>query len=333
MKIKYTLLLLFVFFVSSSFGAKEINSSLKLVKEISLPNVKGRIDHIAVDIKGERIFVACHDNNTVEVIDLILSKHIYGISGLSEPQGIFFVPETGKFYITNGGNGRCDIFDGTSFKLTGSIKFSGDADNMRYDSTSRRLYVGYGDGGIGVIDVVNEKPLSNIKLTSHPEAFELEDGTERIFINLPEDKKIVIADIKAHAIEVNWQLKDAGNNFPMALDSLDHRLFIACRNPAKFLVLDTLSGKITNELAIDGDADDIFYDGQNKRLFISCGEGFVDVIEQKGLSNYSVAERIPTVKGARTSLFVPESGYYYLAVPAQASQEAKIQIYKINYKQ
>ncbi|MDD5595428.1 MAG: YncE family protein [Candidatus Omnitrophica bacterium] len=309
------------------------HTTLTLKKKILLPDLKGRIDHLAIDLKGERLFVPVLGNNALEIIDLKSGKSIHTIKGLSEPQGVIFVSESNKIYVSNAGNGECNIFDANSFSLIKTIEFGEDADNMRYDPATRHIYIGYGSGGIGIVDSVNDKRLGDILLSAHPEAFEFETQGTRIFINIPSSREIIVADYKKTGVENHWQLKNTSENFPMALDEANQRLFIGCRNPEKLLVLDTLSGKVTYELALDSDADDIFYDAKNKRLFISCGEGFIDVIEQKGPSDYVVAERIPTIQGARTSLFVPESGYYYLAVPAHESQEAEIQIYKINQKQ
>src|SRR6266508_3128856 len=114
---------------------------LKLVQTIPLPNVEGRIDHMAVDLKGQRLFVAALGNNTVEVLDLRAGNRIRSITGLHEPQGIGFIAEFNRIFVANGKSGACDVFDGSSFKLIKIVKFSDDADNVRYDAKARRVYV------------------------------------------------------------------------------------------------------------------------------------------------------------------------------------------------
>lgn len=302
-------------------------SALKLIQKIPLSNVKGRIDHLAIDLKGERLFVAALGNNTLEVIDLKAGKQIHTITGLSEPQGVIFIPNENKIYISNGGNGKCSIFDASSFDLIDSIEFNEDADNMRYDSTGNRTYVGYGSGGIGIIDSISVKRIGNITLPAHPEAFEIEHSSGKVFINIPVSRQIAVVDIKKLLVEAEWQLKDAGENFPMALDEVNHHLFVGCWSPAKLLIFDTQLGKIVSEINIDNDADDIFYDAGKKRIYISSGKGFLDIVEQQGGYRYSLLERMPTAQGARTSLFVPESGRLYLAVPAYKDQQAEIWVY------
>src|SRR6476620_8660032 len=144
-------------------------ASLRLIQTIPLPGVEGRIDHLAVDLKGQRLFIAALGNNTVEIVDLNTSKVIRSITGLSEPQGIVFVPEFRKIFVANGGNGACEIFDSDTLQLVDKLDLSGDADNIRYDVNSRLVYLGYGNGGLRLIDASTDKTLSDIKLDGHPE--------------------------------------------------------------------------------------------------------------------------------------------------------------------
>ena len=109
----------------------EESPPLRMVQTIPLPNVEGRIDHLAVDLKGQRLFIAALGNNTVEVLDLHAGKRIRSITGFREPQGVAFIPEFNKLFVANGKNGACDAFDGSSLKPIKSIKFSEDADNIR----------------------------------------------------------------------------------------------------------------------------------------------------------------------------------------------------------
>ena len=142
--------------------------ALRLIQAIPLHNVEGRIDHMAVGLKGERLFIAALGNNTVEIVDLRAGKHIGTITGLHEPQGVGFVPEFNRIFVANAKGGACDVFDGSSFKRIKSVKFSDDADNIRYDPVTRRVYVGYGSGALGIIDAASGDQLGEIKLDGHP---------------------------------------------------------------------------------------------------------------------------------------------------------------------
>jgi len=327
MKIRWFILFLLIFCIIGRAQAKDV-SALTLVKKIPLYNVKGRIDHLAIDFKDGYLFVAALGNNTVEVVNLRAGKQIQTITGFSEPQNIIFLPEQNKIYVSNAGNGECEILETVSFSRIGNINFNSDADNMRYDDVNGRIYIGFGSGDIGVINTATEKKAGEIALLEHPEAMEIEARGDRLFINLPGAGEVVVVNRKNMTITDHWYLTGAVKNFPMALDETGERLYVGCRNPAKLIVFDTQSGDVVGEQNIDQDADDIFYDSKNNLIYVSCGQGFIDVIARKGISDYNVTERIPTASGARTSLFVPENGRFYLAVPAGLNRKAEIWVYE-----
>jgi len=262
------------------------SSSFSLTQTIMIPNVNGRIDHMAVDIKSQRLFVAELENNSLDVIDLKAAKRVHIISSnnnwlLNEPQSVVFIPELNRIFVSNGQDGTVDIFDAkSSFSLIKKIKLPpDDADNMRYDPNSRLLYVGYGQGSLGIINVTNYNIVANIPLTGHPESFQIEGEKEssgqkqRIFINVPRSNSIEVVDeSQKHIVSKTWTITNAQNNFPMAIDETNHRLFIGTRDPPKLIVFDTNSGKVVSVLDIANDADDIFYDTAKKRVDVSCGE-------------------------------------------------------------
>ena len=125
-----------------------------------------------------------------------------------------------------------------------------------------------------------------------------------------------------------WPMTQYTANFPMALDEANRRLFVGCRQPARLVVLDTSTGKTVSDLAISGDTDDLFYDAKRKRLYLSCGEGFIDVVEQQDADTYRRRAHIPTRAGARTSFFSDDRNEFYLAVPAQGAHEAEIRVFQ-----
>ncbi len=321
-------------FLTIGLGSKaesvESPSPLRLAQTIPLPNVEGRIDHMALDVKGQRLFVAALGNNTLEVVDLRAGKRIHSLTEFHEPQGVAFLPEVNKLFVANAKGGVCDVLDGFSFKTVGNVRFGDDADNIRYDASTRRVYVGYGSGAIGIIDAAKERQIGDIKLEAHPESFQLEKSGTRIFVNLPEAEKIVVVDRDKHAVTSAWPTSGARGNFPMALDENHHRLFVGFRRPAKLVVFDTESGKAVATLDSPGDADDIFYDGPHRRIYVSGGEGFVGVAQQHDQDHYETIAKLATASGARTSFFAPELGTFFLAVPHRGAQKSEIRIYKID---
>ncbi len=305
------------------------SAALKLVKTIPLPEVKGRIDHVSIDVGNQRLFVAALGNNTVEVFDLKAGKRLRSITGCNKPQGVLFLPKGNLLCVANGGDGRLRIYDCASFQPLVTIGSLDDADNLRYDARADRVYVGYGNGDLGVVNPATGVLTGSIKLLGHPESFQLEKDGGRIFVNVPDARHVAVIDRKTRTLLEAWLLPNAQSNFPMALDETNQRLIVGCRNPARLVVLDTASGKLVGDLAISGDADDLFYDAQRKRLYASCGEGTIDVIEQRDADHYNMLEKIPTAPGARTSFFSAELNRFYLAVPQRGERGAEIRVYEV----
>ena len=313
--------------LSATLMRAQANEPLKLEKTIELPGVQGRIDHMSIDVKGQRLFVSALGNNTVEVIDLKAGKRTNTIPGLREPQGVLYVPGKDRLYVASRKDGTVKIFDGTSFELLKTIQYGDDADNLRYDSARQRVYVGYGSGALAELDTEGHK-VSETKLDAHPESFQLEKTSPRIFVNLPEARKIGVVDRDKHSIATAWGTGSSLSNYAMALDEFDHRIFVVTRFPARFLVIDTESGKIVQMLSAVGDCDDVFFDQTRKRIYASGGEGAISIFEQKDSDHYAEVTRIPTVKGARTSFYSPDLGRLYLAVRRQGSMPAMIQVFE-----
>ena len=303
-------------------------ASLVLTASIPLPGVSGRIDHLAYNSKLQVIYVAALGNNTMEVVDLKSKKVIHTITGLSEPQGIRYIDASNSIFVANGENGECDVFNAESYQRITSFKLAGDADNVRYDPVSGRIYVGYGDGGIAIIDAKTFKQLADIKLPGHPESFQLDHDANKIFVNIPDAQMLVVIDLTTNTIADKWKIETARANFPMALDTDNNRLFIGCRNPAELLVMNTENGKTVATLEIDSDTDDIFYDRSSKQIFVSCGGGYIDVIRQSLPDKYESGSRTESRSGARTSLFVPELNQLIVAAPARSGKEAQLMIYQ-----
>jgi YVTN family beta-propeller protein len=309
--------------------AAESGPPLKLRTTIVLHGVEGRIDHFAFDPAGERLFVCALGNNTVEVIDLRSSQRIHSIAGLGSPQGIAYIPESDRLFVANDKGGMCNIYDGKSLQPVGQLSLKDDADNVRYDIATKQIYVGFGSGGIAIINSVEGKQVGSIKLAAHPEAFELEQHGNRIFANVPNARQVAVIDREKREVITRWNTDLAFGNFPMTLDEPDHRLFVGCRLPSKLVVFDTESGKIVAKTDISGDPDEVFFDSERRRIYAICGAGEIDVIEQADPNTYRTSIKISTTEGARTGLFVPERDTLFVAVPHRASQQAEIRCYQI----
>jgi DNA-binding beta-propeller fold protein YncE len=301
---------------------------LRLVQTIQMPGVEGRIDHLAVDLAGKRLFVAALGNNSVEVVDLAGGRRVRSLSGFDEPQGIAYLADVGRLVVANGGSGAVDLLDGSSLERIASVRLGGDADNVRYDAAAKTLYVAYGEGALAAIDPAKGVKLWEVGLAGHPEAFALASSSGRIYIDVPDAGHVAVVDRSSRRAEATWPVKGAGANFPLALDEANHRLFVGCRRPARLLVYDTARGTQTATVEIGGDADDVFYDPARRRLYVACGDGRVEVLEERGPDSYASLGRVATAAGARTCLFVPDLGRLYVAVPNRGGQQAEIRVYE-----
>ena len=291
--------------------------------------MEGRIDHLALDTAGERLFVCALANNTVEVVDLRRGERIHSIAGLGAPQGLAYIAEFNRLFVANDQGGLCKIYDARSYQRIGEVGFKDDADNIRYDPVAKKIYVGFGSGGIAIVNAPDSKQVGTIKLSGHPEAFSLEKNGSRIFVNVPTSRHVAVIDREKGEVVAKWKADLACGNFPMALDEADHRLIIGCRMPSRLIVLKTDSGAIVAKVNISGDTDELFYDSKRHRIYVICGSGAVDIIEQTDANNYEALSKVDTAEGARTGWFSPEQDSLFVAVPHRASQSAEIRVYRI----
>jgi DNA-binding beta-propeller fold protein YncE len=318
--LKIVLLLLVA---AASAGAQD--PPLRLAQTIPLKGVEGRIDHLSIDAKNQRLFIAALGNGTVEVIDLRTGTPAGRIDKLTEPQGVCWLADLQRLVVASGGDGTVRFYD-ASLKPLATIERLPDADNVRYDSAAKRVYVGYGGGALNVLDAEKMATVAEIPLTGHPESFQLDPASKRAYVNVPSDRHVPVVDLqKALTIDAFALPADARNNFPMALDAAGHRLFIVCRTPGRFIALDTAGGKLLAEVGCSGDADDLFFDARLDRVYISGGEGAISIIDAK---SYHPLGNLPTASGARTCLLDADTRRLYLAVPHRGAQRAEIRVYQ-----
>ena len=320
--------------LAAGFAARaQDRAPLRLAATVRLPDVRGRIDHFDVDVSGKRLFMSALGNNTVEVFDIAANRRIHTIRGLHEPQGVTFAPVTSRLFVANGDDGTVRMFDGKSYQLLKSVHLASDADDTRLDAAKQRVYVGYGDqgnAGLAVFDAATGNELGTIPLPAHPEGFQLEQKGSRIYVNIPEANNVIaVVDRNARKIVATWKLGGAEDNFPMALDEADHRLFIVCRAPAELLALDANSGKILAEVPSVEHADDVWYDAVNKRIYVSGGQGFITVVAEDDADHYRRVAEFKTAEGGRTSLLAPELGKLYLGVWGQNGRPQELRVYDI----
>lgn len=307
---------------------------LVLTEAIPLENAKGRFDHFAMG--GGRLFVAALGSNAVEVINIGGRILDHTITGVADPQGIAFSPETNKIFVASG-RGKVYIYDGKSYDQIAAVDFAGGADNLRYDAATKRVYVGCGDdektGAIAMIDATtNQRLEEEYKLGGEPESFQLEKSGPNIYVNVPDLREIVVVNRTTKQV-THWPLKGVESNFPMALDEVDHRLFVGVHVPPRLAVIDTQTGRLVAALPSVQDSDDLYFDADRKRIYMPGGEGFIYAFQMTDPDHYQLLAKIPTAIGAKTAGYYGKQGKgfdrFYLAVPARGGESAEVRIYTV----
>ncbi len=284
---------------------------------------------MSVDSEHQRLFASAPTNKTLEIVDLRSGKTLRSVEG-EKPAAARYAPEFNQLYVPRGLS--LYIYNGKTFDLITSIDLQSNLDELQYDAHTKELYVGCmsaGKTGIAVIAIPEGKLLGKISLPAKPQGIAVEQKGRRIFANMPSLKQIAVVDRRKRVSLQPWPLQEVEGNTPIGLDEDRHRLFVGARRPARLIVIDTNTGKQVAEVGINSDTDDLFYDPSRKRIYVSCGEGFVDVIEQHDADHYQLLARITTAAGARTSAFSPHLDSFFLGVPRHADEPAEIRVFKL----
>jgi DNA-binding beta-propeller fold protein YncE len=288
--------------------------------------VQGRIDHLAVDVKRQRLFVAELGNNSLGVVDLAAGKLLRTITGFSEPQGVGYAPFADAVYVANAGGGSVHVLRGEDLAPAGRIELGRDADNVRVDTVRQRVLIGYGAGALAVIDPATRSKVADFRLKAHPEGFQIDVTGAQAFVNLPDAHEIAVVNL-ATGVSRSLPVEGLRGNYPMAINRDAQQVLVVFRNPPTLMVFSGLEGRAGGKIDTCGDADDVFVDTTRYRVYLSCGEGVVDVLEARG-ETYAHLAKVPTVAGARTSLFVPEFDRLFVAVRANSSEPAAIWVFR-----
>jgi len=321
---------------SLSFASAGTDVALKLVQTIPLPEVDGRIDHFAIDVKGRRAFLAALAKNTVEVVDLAAGRVTRTLAGFAKPQGVLFVPQFGRLVIACGADGSVKTLDSATLEVIRTDSVSLGADAIGYDPRSKEMYVGSGgsdadkeQGDLTVFNVVSGAQVAALTTDAHAGASVVEAEGGRVFVLVPEKSQIVSLDRKTKAQTAKWTIPGVRKIVAIALDEKRHRLLLGVRSPASIVVLDARSGVVVASVPTVSTLDGLSFDAATRRIYTSGGEGFVDVTRQMDADHYKRIARIPTGAMARTSVFVPEWHRLYVAMPRDKERGAEVRAFEV----
>jgi DNA-binding beta-propeller fold protein YncE len=348
-------------------GTKPQADGLKLTRTFPLPGathtrtnvgVPGRIDHLAYDPVTQRLFVAALENGSMEVIDLSAGERVKSVPGIEHAQGAACVTNASLVAITSGEDGGLHLYDTATLVPKRTVDIGSDADNVRFDARNNTVLVTYGTtnaGAIAVLDARTWQRVRDIVFPSRPESFQLDPEGKWLFANLPKgvravaDGEVAIADRESGEVVATIPLPGLARNFPMAYDSAHRRLFIACRRPARVLVIDVPSRRIISQAPCTDDSDDLFYDAQSGQVLVVGGGfrpdlqtpelrspcsppgemGAIDVFAVDAAGMLTRKPTVPTYYHARTGLFVPARHALYVAVPLHGERQPEIREYTL----
>jgi DNA-binding beta-propeller fold protein YncE len=311
---------------------------LRLVRTIPMPNVKGRIDHMDVDVQGKRLFVAGLENGSLEVVDLGAGKWSKSIAGFKKTQGVAYVPSLNKVFVASGDDAMLRVFRGDSLELIDSVKLEPGPNRVTYDPHTSVLYVGYGGkdagkdyGEVGIIDAKTDKHVGDIKVDAHPAELLLDSSGKTLYVFVSASSKVQVADTQKRQVVSTWPVSSQRNG-DGAFDEKNHRLFIGTRTPPKMIAMDANTGKEVASLPTVEGMDGVYFNAAQKRVYVSGGRdndvGSVFVYQQKDADHYELIGKIPTRSGAGTSFWSPELNRFYVGAPAHDNEEAAILVFE-----
>ena len=305
-------------------------AELELVQTIQLKGKAGGLDHLALDTKRDHLLVANKANNTLDFVDLKDGKLIAQKDGQTAIQGVAYVGDFDRVFVGLGSNGLCNAIDpDNNHAVLKTVKFKDDADNVRYNPAAKVVYVAHAEKALGVIDAKTFVLKADLKLPAGAESFIVESKRPRMYLVTPSPCQMVVIDTDKNTVVMTYPIKSSSGAHTVALDEANHRAFVGCHKEPMMVVLDTETGKEVATVPIPGDNDDLWFDAKTRRLYASCGEGALVVMEQQEADKYKVLEKIDTVKGARTCLYVAETKRLYLAVPRQEGKEGpEVRVYQ-----
>lgn len=298
---------------------------LELEQTIKLAGKAGNLDHLAVDAKGGRVFVANKPNGTLDVVDLKTGKLVKQIADQGKASGVAYSADLDRVFVGNGA-GTCNAFECKDYKLVFSAKVP-KADNVSYHAGSKLVYVCHG-GTITALSAETGEVKGTVTLPGSGHGFAIDEKAGKLFVSLTGPNQIGVIDLAKHEVTDKFPLALAAGNSPIAYDAAGGRAFVGCRKEPMVIVLDTKTGKELAGVAIPGDIDDLLFDPKSGRVFAICGAGAVAVIEKVG-DKYEVTSKVETAKGARTATISPAGDKLYVGVPAQGKGEAEVRVFAV----
>src|SRR6202047_4197611 len=326
---------------AQSAAPTDMKAPLRLVQAIPLPSVEGYFDHMAVDIKGQRLFVPGEHQRTIEVIDLRSGKDIHTITGFGgDPRKTIYLPQTNEIWVDDG-DATVKAFSGKTYELVKNIPLTGhdlDKDSRRvpdngvYDAATHLFYLGdRADstpnagprGSVEIVNLTSGTLAGSIDVEGkNPAGLVLDPSSPKLYVVMGDTSKVVVIDLQKRAVIATWPITGGPEPHAVAIDAPNRRLFIGSRvkrshiyKPGKLVVMNADTGKVIDAIDTEGGVDEVVWEPKSRRIYYTGTTGFVEVFKQIDADHYQSLGRVPTGVLAKTSLLSPELNRFYAAIP------------------
>ena len=306
---------------------------LKLIRRTPMPGFMGDFDHFGADVKGNRLFLAAEEHKTVEVFDLRTGERIHSIEGFGQPLMMVYLPESNHLVVTDGGDGAVHLVDCKKYKIIGTIKLGQGVDHGVLNPVNNYYYVESGGGPsspthvLSIIDTKSFKHVGDVEGLpgNSNEGMVIDRAGKKLYVNLTGTDEVGVVDLDKGQLVAKWPLPDAHVAHAVVLDEPNHRLFIATRRPARFIVFDIDTGKAVTSLPCVGVNSDMSFDVSSKRIYVT-GSETASVFEQRDADHYEHIADVPTAYRAKSSILVPDLKRLYVAVSGKGKPDAKLEL-------
>ena len=335
-----------VILITMVFGAlgahAQVKPPLRLIHTTPLPGFEGGdFDHLAADVKNNRLYVAAEAHKTVEVFNLRTGERVHSIKGFMEPHGVCVVPNSDKLIVTDedekAGVGWVKLVNRYTYQITDTINLPGGADALLFDPATKYLYVRARSPAaaqtilVAIIDTETFKHTGNIILPGYrSEGMAMErSGKKRLFVALTGTREVGLVDPRTHEVIARWAVPGATPQTAvqtLALDEDSHRVFVATRQPGMFLVFNVDTGQVVASMPCVDRMDDMSFDAVRKRIYVT-GAPWTSVFQERDPNHYEYVAHIPTgIDGqeGKTSIFVPELNRLYVVQSGEVKPQASV---------
>jgi DNA-binding beta-propeller fold protein YncE len=302
-------------------------TGLRLIRTIGLPGVEGRLDHMDLDPATMHLFLGALENDSLEVVDVGAGKVIRSQRRLGGPQGVAFVPQTNEVVVAARNTGALLFFDAADGHEKRRLDFGNEADNLHFVPGQDLLVLGYGDGGVALIQASTGHLRGTASVGGHPEGIQAQVSTGRLLVNVPTRGKLVSIDLVTGTKQAEWSPEGVLSNFPLAVEEVRNRGAYYTHVPSQVVLFDTRDGKTLSQTKAAGDVDDLFFDEGSQRLYSISGSGTLDLWSVSS-DQPRVLASVPTGPGARTGLLVTQLHRLFVAVPKRGGLPARLLVYE-----